>query len=504
MTTTTTLLRILLADLHESKHNPRSVFDPIEMQELAASLTASGQLTPLLVRPHPKGGYEIGAGACRRRAAEIAGLTHLDAMVRELDDATFVELVNTENRQRHNLNAMDEARGFVDWMKTAGLKIPDIAARIGLSEKYVYDRVKLLQLIPPLQKLLTEGAITPGHGILLARLSSADQERALGSAKSGNGRIGGVFIDDHGGDGFELDDVRKPVSVRELQHWIEDNVRFVPAAVDLPNLFPETEKQLAVAQEEELKVVKITRDWRVPDEAKDPKERTYGEASWKRADGQSETARHSGKAVPGKTCEHAVMGIVVAGPGRGEAFKVCIEKKKCDVHWKAERAESEKRAKANGTGTARESHERERQRYEERRKAEDAERARWKKAMPDLLAAVVEKLAVAPAGMESPIAKALLRRYQHSKGGFTPKGKSAEDVVRLLAFHEIAIDSLNEWRAPTNAPRELKLLGIDAQAIVDRVAPKDPPVQPSAKSADKPKPKKLAGDVRRARKKVKK
>lgn len=498
-----TLLRIPLEELHESKHNPRTVFPEQELQELANSLRASGQLDPLLVRPsqNGKGGYEIAAGACRRRAAPLAGFTHLDAIVRDLDDATFVEIVNVENRQRNNLNAMDEARGFVDWMKTAGLKIPDIAGRIGLSEKYVYDRVKLLQLIPALQELLVNGTITPGHGIILARISKEDQERAL-KGHSGNGVIDGLFEhEDTDVPGLKLGDKRKPVSVRELQTWVDDNVRFVPEAVDLPNLFPETKAQLEVAQEEELKVVKITRDYRVPEDAKDAKERTYGSASWKRADGQSETG-WDGRKVGGKPCDQAVMGVVVAGPGRGEAFRVCVAKKTCDVHWKTERAEAAKARGNTGGGAA--NYAKQQEKWELERKEREAEAARWKKALPSLIQAAAEKLSTAVAGMDGPLAKLLLQRYARSCAAkwFVPKGKAAEDLVRLMAWQHLSEDAFNEWRAPSAAPRELKLLGIDAQAIVDRVAPKQKPAaQVAAKGQAKGK--KLAGDVRRAKKKAK-
>lgn len=499
--TATALKSIPLAELHESAHNPRTIFDAKEMAELAESMRVSGQLTPLLVRPHPngKGGYEIAAGACRRRVAASAGLTHLDAIVRDLDDATFVEFVNVENRQRNNLHALDEARGFADWMHTAGLKIPEIASRIGLSTKYVYDRIKLLQLIPAAKTLFLAGRFEAGHAILLARLSKEDQARAIGDPSDRHNfsdfRIGGLFQPEHITDepGLELEAPRKACSVREFQAWINDHVRFVPEKSDLPNLFPETLAALHAAKEEDLKVIKITRDYRVPDDAKDPKERTYGEASWKRADGQEKS----------KLCEYAVLGIVVAGPGRGDPFKVCVEKKKCEVHWGKERREREQAARqGNGASSWQEQERKRHARYEAEQKAAELERARWKRALPDLVKAVAAKLAVAPAGLDSPIGKMLLRHHRSSAGGgFTPKGKTAEDLVRVLAYQTLAVDALNEWRAPGNAPRELKLLGLDAQAIVDRVAPKEA----SAVTASTPKTgkKKLAGDVRRAKAKKK-
>lgn len=350
------VVRAIAIDLlHESKHNPRTIFPDQEIEELKNSLLASGQLTPLLVRPHPgkQGYFEIGAGACRRRAAVRAKLDTLLCVVRELDDATFVELVNVENRQRHNLHPLNEAAGFADWMKTAGLKIPDIAARIGLSVKYVYDRLKLLQLIKPAQKLFLEGRFEAGHAIILARLSKDDQERAIAlDADERWGRIGGLFQDERveveGDEELELADPKKAVSVREFQGWVQRNVRFDPTKVDQGDLrfdFPETAAALDQAQQGKRKVLHITHDYRVADDAKDPRRRTYGENSWKRADGKEGS----------KPCEYSAIGVVVAGPGRGEYLQVCVNRDRCEVHFgpevKARRkreAERAKHAASNG------------------------------------------------------------------------------------------------------------------------------------------------------------
>jgi ParB/RepB/Spo0J family partition protein len=524
MTTAVTpaLRRIALAELHESKHNPRSIFDPQEMKELEDSMRASGQLTPLLVRPHPngKGGYEIAAGACRRRVAEAAGLTHLDAIVRDLDDATFVEFVNVENRQRNNLHALDEARGFADWMKTAGLKIPDIAARIGLSTKYVYDRLKLLQLIKPAQKLFLEGKFEAGHAILLARLSPDDQKRAIGDPSDrhnfADNRVGGLFLPEHvdeEGLGLE-EEPRKPASVREFARWIDDHVRFIPEKEDLPNLFPETATALTVAKEEELKVVKITRDYRVPDEAKDPKERTYGEASWKRADGIAEPSRF-GRTAAAKTCDFSVLGVVVAGPGRGEAFKVCVNKDKCTVHWAAEKAERARRAKSNGakpqsgqSGKDYWAKENARRKAEEKKDA--AVRARWKTAEPALLeaadAAIAKAATKAGSVVSALVIGRILRQHKQAK---TPLSTSAnaEDILRYLARCIVADVLSNHYWAQREAPKMLAPFGINAQKILDQVAPEEPKAapaksKPAAKKAKVGK-KKLAGDVARARAKKK-
>lgn len=351
---------LLLEELHESAKNPRTHYEPVALKQLADNLTAVGQITPVVVRPRPKGkgGYELAAGHRRLRAAKLAGLTALNAVVRDLDEAQFVEILNIENLQRDDLNALEEAQGFVALMTDAGYDVPKIAERVGRSIKYVYDRVKLLQLIPAAKKLLADGTITPGHGILLARLSKEDQQRALGDV-SRNGSDGGVMEHEHIDETYfahrepelTLDDPKKARSVRELQQWIDRNVRFVPEKVDQADLhfdLPGTAELLTTAVTNKLKVVKITREYRVPDEARDGKERTYGNSHWKRADGEMEDQDpwSDRKPKPSKTCAHSQPGLVVAGPGRGEAFLVCVNKDKCSVHWSEEMQERAKRAKA--------------------------------------------------------------------------------------------------------------------------------------------------------------
>jgi ParB/RepB/Spo0J family partition protein len=362
------LLTIRLDELHESPLNPRTHYDEVALKQLAESLQASGQITPITVRVsrNGRGGYEIAAGHRRRRAAMLAGLTHLEAKVRDDltdDDAGFIEILNIENLQRDDLHPLEEAQGFRTLMEKAGYDIPKIAARIGKSVKYVYDRLKLLQLIKPAQQLFLDGRFEAGHAILLARLSPGDQERAIADNDQRFGRIGGLFQDEHVAEGLELEleeEPRKAVSVREFQGWIQENVRFKPdqvAQADLQFDFPNTAAKLTDAAENKLKVVKITREYRVPDEARDEKERTYGEQSWMRADGEPD--RDDDK--PSKTCDRSVVGLVVAGPGRGEAFLVCINKKKCAVHWpeqvKAEQRRATEAAKresvaAKGNGKA--------------------------------------------------------------------------------------------------------------------------------------------------------
>lgn len=527
-----------LAAIRESPLNPRTHYDPKALEELAQNLRAQGQITPGLVRfADPPEAIkvdgavwevvEIAAGHRRRRALGLAELETMAVIRRRMDDAEFIEVLNCENLQRDNLHPLEEAQGFRTLMERAGYDIPRIAARVGRATTYVYDRMKLLQLIPDAQALFLADRFTLGHAVLLSRLDPSDQARALESRRSGNGRIGGLFVHEQALDPVEphpdepFDDLAggvKPVSVREFQGWIDKHVRFRPDAEDLPNLFPATEQALAAAQEEELKVVKITREHLVSDEAKDPSERTYGNRAWKRADGLvAEPPDYTAK--PGSetpaTCDHAVMGVVVAGPGRGDAFKVCLAKKKCKTHWAKEMREAARAAKGRSAGqpqagSSPQPHDNWHIKEEARRR----EAKRWSAARGEVEKAVVAKLATM-----DPVAlgRVVLDRVRLDFGG--PKdapsglaGSSVEALFRQLAFLVMGSDLQDDWDPQGSWTRALKPLGIDPRKIVDQVAPKEKPAkaQSAAKSkgvpqnaAPKKAKKKRAGDVARARAKQK-
>jgi ParB/RepB/Spo0J family partition protein len=394
--------RMSIELLKESPLNPRRHFDQAKLHELAASIRKSGILTPLLARPWNghEDVFELAAGHRRFRASKIAGRTELPVVVREMSDTEFLEVLTIENLQREDVHPLEEAQGFADLIKRAGYDVARIAERVGRSTHYVYDRLRLLQLTPEVQEVFFAGEITAGHAILLARLSSADQARALTT-------VGAVFTGERAvltpeqedaesrrelkdwEEELDLGDQRKPMSVRELQGWIDQHVRFDPTAADVVDLFPETHAVVAPAIEEEEKIVKITHEHYIQPEARDEKERTIGPRSWKRADGQ----------LGSTTCERSVIGVVAVGPGRGEAFRVCIDKKKCGVHWGREMKESARRAKerekSGGTERSaadREKFEQARLRQEEENRKQAEMRAAFENAKPAIVEAIVAQL----------------------------------------------------------------------------------------------------------------
>lgn len=234
-----TYQEIPIEQIHESKLNPRKYFDPTKLQELTESVKQKGILEPILVRPNA-GGFEVVAGARRFRAAIAAMLTTIPAVVRELSDQDALETMVIENLQRDDLHPLEEATGYKMLLAQRGMDVARIAERVGRSVKYVYDRVKLLALTKEAQKVFLDGKIQAGHAILLARLRPEDQARAM------DAETGGLFqserlLWDPTRDGD--DEAVKPASVRELQAWIDQHVKFDAGEAD-PMLFPEDRKSV--------------------------------------------------------------------------------------------------------------------------------------------------------------------------------------------------------------------------------------------------------------------
>lgn len=512
---------IPLDQIFPSPTNPRKTFDAPKLQELADSISSKGLVQPIVVRPRVDPNpntralngsrYEIVAGERRYRAHQLAGLHTIRSIVRDLDDVAVLELQIIENNQRDDVHPLEEAEGYVALMKAARYDAEQIAAKVGRSPKYVYDRIKLLQLIPELKKAFVEGEITAGHAILLARLAPEGQRQVLGvdggeeEGYEDGWHRGGLFKSDYGSpdpvlnldDDEELEDARKAVSVRELDTYIREHVRLRPEAIDLPNLFPETAAAIEEAEAQDVKVVHITYEYRVTDSARDEAIRTYGEQSWKRADGEHEVKPYGGKGKKSKTCDHSVLGLVVAGPGQGQAFRVCIAKKKCTVHWADEMKAAEKRKATTSNGsTPKDDYAEQRRKQDEQWKREEQERARWKKAAPALLKALAEKLG------EMPALDLIEGVINACKGHYPPhkqlsRGTTLEDGVRFAAFQWIARDVVSGWNMAQSAPKALRPLGIDAKKIVDEVAPKPKPEKKTPEASAAAKPKKKGARARR-------
>lgn len=435
---TLNLQQVPVAALHPSERNARRRVDHERLKELADSIRVHGVLEPLIVRP-AKDGFEIVAGERRYRAAALAGRETVPVLVCALSDEETLELALIENLQRADLDPLEQARGFMALMTANPTRftVRTIAARLALSEHWVADRLSLLHLVPEAQRQLDEGAITPSHGIALAKLKADDQARALED---------GVFEPEW--PTLDLDGTkrRKAVSVRELDAWIARHVRFdaTHAAIVAPLEFGETAETLERAHKTALDVVAITHDPSVSADVRaDGAPRIYVAGTWKPADG------HDGS----KICDHSVLGVFAIGPDYGQTRTVCVNPA-CNTHWKKERL-----ARQRETKERKERREDQTARTATTRTATDrteAARTQWRTAVPALVDAVRASLRTAPI-------KRVLAILDRDRDVKLPT--TADAAVRLLAWVQLR-NEINRFDAHATVPALLKPLGVNTTAIV--------------------------------------
>src|SRR5437868_939058 len=200
-----------VAALIESPSNPRKRFDETSLGELAASFKSQGVLAPLLVREVDESKYEVIAGARRLRAAKLAELESVSVRIVKLSDAQAIEAQCVENLQREDIHPLEEALGFKSLLELGEpYNISHIAARAGKSEAYVYGRLRLADLIPPVAEAFLKDNITIGHALLIAKLPAAQQQEAFAAAFRGQWTSEG--------------NTQVLIPVRELAAWIESNI----------------------------------------------------------------------------------------------------------------------------------------------------------------------------------------------------------------------------------------------------------------------------------------
>ncbi len=181
-------LRELPVELIVANPNqPRRNFDEETLNALAGSLGERGVLQPVLVRPKPGGTYELVAGERRWRAAQIAGLTEIPALVRPRDDAATLELALIENMAREDLNPIEEARACAALVEELGLTREDVGRRVGRSRVAVSNLLRLLDLPDEVIELLEREQLSEGHGraLLLVEDHSARRRLARDAAREG-------------------------------------------------------------------------------------------------------------------------------------------------------------------------------------------------------------------------------------------------------------------------------------------------------------------------------
>lgn len=328
---------IPIGALVESKTNPRRTFDKDRLAELAESIKAQGVVQPIVVRPDGEGAFEIVAGARRYRASKAAGCETVPAIVRELTDEAVLEIQTIENLQREDVHPLEEAEGYHLLMSRTGQDVATIAAKVGKSESYVYQRLKLTALTDKAKKAFVEGAITAGHAILIARLQPKEQKEALEASTR------------------DWD----PMSVRDLAEWIDEEIHLdlnaVAFAKDDAKLLPKAgactlcEKRTGyhpalfadIAKKDcctdpacfKAKVAAhlatTQKELKAAGTALVEISTNYGKRGVDKFLSASEYVK-----AGNKTCEHTKTGLVVDGNGRGTTFPVCTNAK-CRVHHKA-------------------------------------------------------------------------------------------------------------------------------------------------------------------------
>lgn len=144
-------------------NQPRQDFDPEELEALADSIRTHGIIQPLTVREMPNGYYQIIAGERRWRAARLAEVSEVPAVVMEADDKKVMELALIENLQRQDLNPVEEAMGYQSLMEEYGLTQEEAAKRVGKSRPAVANSLRLLGLCGPVLEMVRKGELTAGH-----------------------------------------------------------------------------------------------------------------------------------------------------------------------------------------------------------------------------------------------------------------------------------------------------------------------------------------------------
>jgi ParB family chromosome partitioning protein len=217
-----------------SRRQPRRTFAPEELEELAASIRALGVVQPIVVRPLPappadergdeQGPYwELIAGERRLRAARLAGLTSVPALVRPVDEVGALEIALAENVAREDLNAVEEALAYAALVDEFGLTHERIAELVGRSRAGVTNRLRLLELPEEVQRLIESGELSEGHGRALLALPDHEQRRLLAREVARSG----------------LSVRETEALVRSLGEASEGRRTARPARVDLPDVADE-------------------------------------------------------------------------------------------------------------------------------------------------------------------------------------------------------------------------------------------------------------------------
>jgi ParB/RepB/Spo0J family partition protein len=322
--------------IRESTTNPRQRFNDLE--ELAASIRTYGLLQPVLVRPLRKD-FELVVGARRLRAARLAGLTSVPAQVKPLDDRSAREVQIIENLQRQDVHPLEEADGYKALLdSTPSCTIEEVAAKVGKSKAYVYQRLSLTRLAPQVREVVATDALPLSYALKLAPLDAATQLEALERC-----------FRPLGGEAKYSREWLEPIG--RLQEWLAEHARLDPRAEHAKVLLPELAAQVEEVEQTQAATVLAVSTLHFHTDRREPK--PILARSWKLAEGKQK-------------CQYARPAVIELGEQQGRFIQVCVEKKKCQKHWP--------RPQATGQASAQRADEERRRAQEERRRQEQERR----------------------------------------------------------------------------------------------------------------------------------
>ena len=172
------LQEISIDDISPNPYQPRTVWDQQELADLAESIKANGVIQPIIVRPAGPG-FELIAGERRFRAARLASLTTIPALVREATDEQLLELSLVENIHRADLNPIERAKAYQNYLSTFSLTQAEAAERLGENRSVIANYLRLLDLPDEVKQMLAEGKLTMGHARAMLALPTDELRRKL-------------------------------------------------------------------------------------------------------------------------------------------------------------------------------------------------------------------------------------------------------------------------------------------------------------------------------------
>lgn len=197
--------KILLSDIRPNPYQPRKVFDEDALNELALSIKEHGIFQPVILKKAVQG-YEIVAGERRCRAAKIANLEEVPAIIVDFSDQQMMEIALLENIQREDLNSIEEAQAYQMMMDKLSLTQNELAKRVGKSRTHITNTLRLLNLPKKIQEYVLDGSLSMGHARALITL---DSDKAIKIAKRTIDEKLSVRDVENIVKGFELQEARK-------------------------------------------------------------------------------------------------------------------------------------------------------------------------------------------------------------------------------------------------------------------------------------------------------